>query len=68
MWYICSIRYIFYQSYKSWQSIWLPLILKGGIKMSRLIIEVLGGIILFAGGFIVGVIRERKGMNKDIDE
>lgn len=36
--------------------------------MSRLIIEALGGIILFAGGFMVGAIRERKGMNKDIEK
>lgn len=34
--------------------------------MSRLIIEVLGGVILFTTGFIVGTIRERKGMNKDL--
>lgn len=36
--------------------------------MSRLIIEVLGGVILFAAGFMVGTIRERKGMNKDIEK
>lgn len=36
--------------------------------MTRLIIEVLGGVILFATGFIVGTIREKKGLNKDIEK
>lgn len=34
--------------------------------MSRLIIELLGAVIIGAAGFIVGTIRERKGMNKDL--
>lgn len=34
--------------------------------MERIVIEILGGVILAAAGFVVGTIRERKGMNKDM--